>query len=257
MKLKILIEKIKQKPEFRGISESIIKETLNKHLNQHKIEIEELSERDSKIVIKEIRANLRNLTGQFQKASKNRGKLFEKNKIKEILKTHSSTAERIAFYPKLKKIINSLKAKSILDLGCGLNPIALANSKIKYYASDIRADELKLIQKFFEKNKIKGKTFTYDIRKINPDLPEIDLCILFKVLDVIEKKSHKLSEKILKTVKCRYFLISFATKKLSGKPMRFPQRRWIELLLKRLNYSYKTFKSNNEIFYLVRPQETN
>lgn len=139
-----------------------------------------------------------------------------------------------------------------MDLACGLNPLALATSGVKYYASDIKEDELILIKKYFEKNKIKGKTFIYDIRKIKQDLPKADLCLLFKVLDIIEKKGHKLAEKILKTVECKTILVSFPTKKLSGRPMRHPERKWLEKLLNRLNYPFKIFRSENEIFYLIK-----
>ena len=166
------------------------------------------------------------------------------------MQTHTSTSERLDFYPKLKKIIYELEPNSILDLGCGLNPLTLSKKGIKYYASDIKEDELEMVKKFFKRNKIEGKTFIQDLRRDISNLPEADLCIIFKVLDVIEKKSHKFSEKILRTVKCKYFLVSFATKKLSGKSMKSPRRIWFEKILEKLNYSYKKFSSDNEIFYL-------
>jgi len=136
--------------------------------------------------------------------------LLNSKKIQELLKTHSSTAERLEYYPELKKLISKMKAKSILDLGCGLNPIALASSKIKYYAADIKEDELDLIKKYFSTKNIKGKTFIYDLTKIDNKLPKTDLCIMFKVLDVID---HRITEKIITRVKCKKILVSFSSKK--------------------------------------------
>jgi len=245
------IEKIKQKKELSGIDESIVSDLLENYIKKRSIPLKTLRKSQIKVVIKEIRSELRKYTGRFQKSSKDRVSLLEKNKIKEILKTHTSTAERLEFYPKLKNKIRNMKISSILDLACGINPIALASPKIKYYASDIKQDELNLIKTYFKKNKIKGKTFVYDIRKLKP-LPEADLCLIFKVLDIIEEKGHRLAEEIIKKLPCKKILISFPTKKLSGRPMTHPKRIWLEKLLERLNYNYKTFKSNNEIFYLVK-----
>jgi len=251
MKQKELVKKIKEKKEFASLSDLVIEESVNKYTEKYRINLETLSEKEIKVIVKEVRAELRNLVGRFQTSSKNREKLLKEKAIEKLLKTHSSTAERLDYYPKLKKIIDSLKMKSILDLGCGLNPIALANKKIKYYASDIREDELELIKLFFKKNRIKGKTFCYDLRKINDNLPKADLCLLFKVLDIIDDKKHKISKKIIETIPCNQIIVSFSTKKLSGKKMNFPKRRWFEFLLERLNLKFKKFETDNEVFYLI------
>ncbi len=195
-----LLKKIKQKKELIGLADSIVFSSLEKYLQKYKINLNEISKKQLKIIIKDLRAELRILTGRFQKSLKDKSKIFASNKIERLLKTHSSTAERLEFYPELKKIISSLNAKSILDLGCGLNPLVLASSKTYYYAYDIREDELFMIKEFFKKNKIRGKTFVYDLRAIQGDLPKADICLLFKVLDIIDDKKHRLKEKILQIV---------------------------------------------------------
>ena len=246
-----IIKLIKQKKELSDIPDKIVKEYLDIYCKKHNITLAIIKKSEIKIILKDIRSQLHNLTGMFQKTLKNRPRLLEKNKLKELLKTHSSTAERLGFYPELKNLIFSLKINSILDLACGLNPVALASKNSKYYACDIKQDDLTIIKRFFKKNNIKGKVFIYDLKKINNNLPKTDLCILFKVLDIIEQKGHKLAEKIILSVRSKYVLISFATKTLSGKSMRLERRIWLEKLLERLNYHYKIFNSKNEIFYLV------
>jgi len=247
-----LVEKIKQKKELKGLSNEIVLSALNKYLLKNKISISNLREKEEKVIIKEIRSELRNLTGQFQKSSRDRISLLKEKSLNSLLKTHSSTEERLDFYPELKSIIGSLKPNSILDLGCGINPIALASKNVEYFASDIKEDELSLIKEYFKENKIKGKTFIYDLRLFDPkDFPKTDLTIIFKVLDVIEKKSHFLTEKIILGIKSKNILVSFATKKLSGKPMNFPQRRWFIKILEKHGLKYKTFSYKNEIFYLI------
>lgn len=247
-----LVNAIKQKKELSGLADKLVTDILENFLKKHKITIQNIPSRDKKIIIKEIRLQLRNLTGRFQKSTKKRVELLEKNKIEELLKTHSSTLERINFYPELKSLIEKLNISSILDIGCGLNPIALASQDIEYYASDINEEDLKLVELFFKKNNIKGKVFFYDISSFSNALPRADLCILFKILDIIEKRTHQLAKKILEKIDCSYFLISFATRTLSGKPMKFKKRKWLEFLLKKMNYQYEMLSSDNEIFYLIQ-----
>lgn len=247
----ILIKKIKEKREFSGISESLIYDLLLDYVKKHNLDLKKINERDLKLIVKEIRLILRNYSGRFQTSFKDRLKLLDNYRINDLLKTHFSTSERTDFYPFLKKIISNLKVKSILDLGCGLNPIALADQKILYYASDIREDELELIRLFFKKNKISGKVFSYDLRKIKPNLPVVDLCLVLKVLDIFGAEKRVISEKILDFVKCKNFIISFSSRKLSGKPMNRPERIWFEKILQSKKLKYKKLYSKNEIFYLI------
>lgn len=250
-KLKEIVKKIKQKKELAGISDSIVEESIIRHIQ--KSDLFKLKSSEIKILVKLVRAELRKYSGQFQINFKDRLKMLKENRIEDLLKTHVSTQERFDFYPELKKIISGLNIHSILDLACGLNPLALAELGVKYYASDIKEDELEIIEEYFRARDIDGKVFVYDIRKIKDlPLPKADLGLVLKVLDIIEKKSHKLSEEVIKQVDVKYLLLSFPTKKLSGKPMRHPQRRWVENLLMRLGYNFKVFESKNEIFYLIK-----
>lgn len=249
-KINSLIEKIKEKRELSGISDDIVKESLERFVRNNRININYLTPRYEKIIIKEIRAELRKYSGRFNSKILHTSKVKKKDFI-NMLNMHSSTKERLDFYPTLNRIIESLKVKSILDLGCGLNPIAVATKDRTYYAADINEEYLSIIGEFFSINKIKGKVFLYDLRKINKDLLEADLCLILKLFDVLERRGHKLAEKIVKEVRCNYMIVSFSTKTLSGKPMNHPQRGWIERMLSRLGFKFETFKSKNEIFYLI------
>ncbi|MBI2631644.1 hypothetical protein HYW75_01435 [Candidatus Pacearchaeota archaeon] len=232
--LREILEKIKQKPELQGIDNSIVSSAIEKYLKKNSIPIKILDnfrEKEIKILVKDVRAQLHFISGQF----------FE-----------ISEKERADNYTKVKEILSSLNVKSILDIGCGLNPLFLASNYIEYNAIDINTSYIDKINSFFKKKGIKGKAFFYDLREIKPmSLPDVDVCVALKVFDVIEKRGHKLAEKIIKNTRCRYFLISFPTKTLSGKPMTHPQRGWIERLLQRLGFSFQFFKTKDEVFYLA------
>lgn len=249
---KSLINLIKSKKELEGIDDSVVLSSLNNLIRKRNLVLNDLKKKEIKLVIKSVRAELRNFVGQFQKSTRKKGKLLDSGDFDALLKVHSSTNERLEFYPELKKRVSGLGAKSILDLGCGINPVALASLGSRYLASDINESDLEAVRRYFRKERINGEVFVYDLRNFNDDLPEVDLCILFKVLDTIETKGHRIAEKIIVGLKCKYILISFATRKLSGRMMNNPKRIWLEKMLDRLNLEYKIINSENEIFYLVK-----
>ncbi len=263
MEIQELIKKIKQKKELSDISNDVVAKAINSYLARNKLfkYISSLSEKELKLIIKDIRAELRRFSGQYQTSFlsfNEKLSLLKENKIVDLLKTHSSTKERLDFYPELRKIISSLNISSILDIGCGLNPIALASLGVEYYAFDIKEDDVKLVNEYFDLNNINGLAFIEDIASLNiAHLPEADLCLLFKILDIIPDKNHKIAGKIISELKCRYFLISFSTKTLSGRPMLHVKRPWLERILKNLNLPFKTFRSKNEIFYLAEKKKAN
>lgn len=253
MDMDSLVAQILLKPEFVGLSKELVFSELNVYLRKRNILKKDFTKKDEKLIIKDIRSNLRLLTGRFQNSQKDRNKLLESNNFTAILNTHTSTKERVAIYPKIKELINTLDIVSILDLGCGLNPLALAEKKIKYYASDIREDELNIIKKYFKTMNSESYTFSFDLRNHEnySSLPPADLVLIFKVLDIIEKKSHKIATKLISELKCKYALISFATRKISGKKMNSPKRKWFESILFHKSLMFKKFIFENEVFYLI------
>ncbi len=270
-----MILKIKQSKKYKGISEEIIKKHLDKIILLGKI-------KDPDSIIKETKTSLHQSYGSFQnQKTKKRQRILEDLKKSKgffnniglhnkILSTNKSSLERLGqyayFYEELFKIIKI--PSSIVDIGCGLNPLSLPYTKlnpndISYSAYDINEIDLNILKEYFELIKKDYSGFSYligildaaDIKSIS-SLPVADVCFMFKVLDPIEKsfgKGHKLAESIIRTTleKYDYMVISFSTKTLSGKNMNFPRRGWIERMFERIQISYKTIRLKNEIFYVI------
>lgn len=249
MMFKQLIAKIKLKNELKGLSDKFVESLLLEYLKKYKI-TEIKSEKAEKLIIKDIRAQLRRYTGQYQpKKSLRNSKLSDE----DLLKSHISTRERLQYYSKLIEAIKEHPHKSILDLGCGLNPLIISKEfpKSKYFACDIKEDELLIINEFFKKNRISGKSFYCDLLKETPQ-NKVDLVLILKVFDLIDKKGHKNAERIINNLNFKNLIVSFSTKKLSGKSMNSPRRNWFEQLLKRLGLSYNLLRIPNEVFYIIK-----
>jgi len=254
MNIEEIIKKVKEKKELHGIPNYTVLEIINKKSRPIRTKLSELKKADLKYLVKAVRAELRLLVGRFSINPEEKEKVLEQGittGTNSILRTSRSTIERLEDYSLLIKIIRDLNVKSVLDLGCGINPIAIANKEIRYYAYDINQSDLNTVQKFFDIQKINGKTALIDLKDIKEKLPTTDICFLFKVLDLVDKKGHKKAEEIIKKVNSKYLLISFSTKTLSGKSMNHPQRGWIEMLLSRLGFKFNIIRTKNEIFYLA------
>lgn len=253
-KMSEIVGKIKEKKELSGIADSLVEKSLSDYLKKMDCDLERCSNALIKQIVKDVRAELRLLTGRFQR---NYALSGENNA--NILERHTSTAERTKKeYGIINSVIEKFKVRSILDLGCGVDPIAIARKGREYYAADINEKELKIIEEYFEKNKISGKTFVFDLRDINNDygmLPSADLGIILKVLDIVDKKGHKNAEEIIRKIKCKLILASFSKIKLSGRKMNNPKRIWMNHILNRLGYKYEIIEGDNEFFYLIFKEE--
>lgn len=247
-----LVTKIKEKYELSTLPNSLVENTIKDYLKRSRLPFPK-SEKETKIVIKGVRAELRRYTGQYASKSniKKRKELIKSDDVESILYHHSSTRERIADYPLIVKIIAVLNPKSILDLGCGINPIAIAKKGITYHAYDINDKDLEIVREFFKKHNIEGDIHHKDIRHESV-FPKVDLCIIFKVLDILGDKKYEITKNLLEKVQTKRFLISFATRTLTGKKMSSPYRRWFETILKQLGYDYDIERTNQELFYIIR-----
>ena len=243
--METLIKAIKEKRELRGLPDSLVKSTINDYISKN--HVKDLTKKSAKIVIKEVRSELRRYSGQY--SSRKRSNVSKKD-FSEFLKEHKSTRERLPDYPLVKQIIDEINPSKIMDLGWGLNPLAIADSNIEYHVYDINGDDLKIVRDFFNAKNINGKIYHEDIRNVE-SFPKVDLCIIFKVLDILGKERNEISRKLLEKIDSRYFIVSFATRTLSGKPMNFPYRRWFEKILNNLRYKYEVKRTSQELFYII------
>lgn len=203
----------------------------------------------SKSKSKKYKRIVRDVRGMLHKTV---GAYFSK---KKGLERHTSSRERMKFYSKLyKKIFNITgKPKSILDLGCGLNPLSykLMDVDAKYYAYDLDERNVEDVKDFFKKNKVRGSVKVANVLE-KKKFEKADVCFLFKLLDVVDFKGHKNAEELIKKLDVKWIVVSFSTLTLGRRKMKHPRRGWFEIMLERLRLSYVKFSEENEVFYVIR-----
>ncbi len=274
----ILIE-IKKNKKYFYIDNEIIKKEIAIYLKSNQQFI--LTKKNLKKAVKKIRAILHGIYSSYQtKKKKKRNFYLEhlKNSVndkerffditKNLLSTTISTKERIGHYKFIYEKIFEItaKPKTIIDLGCSLNPLSFPYMKLKnlnYYAYDIDNSDIDFLNNYFFIMKdfgLNGKAEILDINNIEKisKLPYSDIILIFKLIDIIDvKNKKKISEEIIKLLikNTKFIVVSFPTVTLTGKKMNLPRRTGFELMLKRINLYFKEFSTNNEVFYLIYENE--
>lgn len=271
-----IIHDILAKKELSGIEHAFVKNILEKELRKNQKlakQLDAVSARSEayKNLIKTVRAVLRRNVALYEREGdpRHREALLDELRqssptqreeiIEHLLSTHASTRERLPFYDHVYTQIFSIVGtpKVVLDIGCGLNPIAYPDRDATYICVDVDRALCALVEQYFIIASVEGECRIVDAKGLEQikRLPKADVAFVFKLLELLEKgEGHKLSELLIKALPARWVIISFPTVTSSGKPMRSPRRTWIELMLKRLGYAYETFSIPNEIFYAIRKQ---
>lgn len=257
MKMNELIKQIKSKKTLANLDDAFIRFQLIRYFTQNPQLKQKLDKKKIRTkVIKDVRAMLHKAYGMFITKD-----YFRKDKLADItalLKAHKSTAERIAIYPVLYKELFSITGKpnSILDLGCGFNPLSykyMGLDKVDYHAYDISQADLEFLKtKLADEKGLKLITKISNLL-VEQDFPATNVCFMFKLLNHIDLSNHhKESERLLTLVKSKWIIISFPLVTVSGKPINFKQNNWLKLMVERNGWRFvKRFVLGNEEFFVV------
>ena len=279
---------VKKKKQLSGISDETIKNEMNRLLKREPNLEKNLSKANLshfeknfyfRKTVKAIRKTLHKTHGVFQIKGLSERKLLLKElkerKDKRDLKLHEkllstslSTKERNAFYPTIYKEIFSItsKPRSILDLGSGLNPISfpfMFLKSLQYVATEISENEIAILNEYFELMKdegLNGKAIPLDLKEKSAleeigKISSVDLCLMLKLFDstnLSKKKRYIWMENMIKNLKSEWLVVSFPTKTLSQKAMKVKERRWFELMLRRINLEFHKIEESTEVFYIIK-----
>ena len=182
---------------------------------------------------------------------------------KTLLATTVSTKERLNYYESVYKHIFEITGdpSTIIDIGAGINPLSFPFMDldfVNYHAYDIDEKDVTFLNEYFKimREEIDGCAEILDVRSAKTEyFPHADIVFLFKVVDLLDTKkkkySYELIRGLLESNKANYIIASFATKTLTRKKMNLQRRVGFEKALARLNFQWKDFSIENEIFYVI------
>ena len=257
-----LTAQVTQSPKYAQLADSLI----------NRVSAEELERQPSlSTAVKSTRTRLHQLTTAFLPTNINYAlwlELFNSNQLlseqasrdlaMRMMRLHASTAERLPvlefFYRTSLASIAPLH--SVVDLACGLNPLAIPwmplADDFTYFACDVVKPLVDFLQKFFNLRGIHGEAEICDLSQSFP-AQRADLTLLLKTLPLLTQMEKGLAEKVLAEIQSPHILISYPLKSLGGraKGMQATYQASFEQLIAGKNFSVRKFEFSNEIAYLL------
>ena len=141
---------------------------------------------------------------------------------RQIMAHHASTHERLPlldqFYPQIFAHLPPIT--SVIDVACGLNPLALPwmplADQATYYACDIYADMMAFIGEVLALHSVDGQAKVCDVIENPPNHPA-DLGLVLKTIPCLEQIDKEAGRRLLDGLRTRYLVISFPAKSLGGR----------------------------------------
>ncbi len=138
-----------------------------------------------------------------------------------IMESHASTRERL---PELERFYAEVFAqlppvRSILDIACGLNPVAIPWMPLEpgasYMAYDLFEDMADFLNGFFPLAGVTGRAVACDVGVLSPP-EEVDVAFVFKVLPPLERVDKHAPLRLLKAIRAPRIVVSYPTRSLGG-----------------------------------------
>jgi 16S rRNA (guanine(1405)-N(7))-methyltransferase len=176
-----------------------------------------------------------------------------------IMGAHASTRERLpileTFY---QETLGSLgPVRSVLDLGCGLNPLALPwmplAADAMYYACDLDAQVVTFID---EALKVFGRPGQANVCNLLEGAPQqsVDVALALKLLPCLEQLDKTISLPLLESIRARHVIVSFPVKSLGGrsKGMRANYESRFYELLAQTSWQAQRLAFRSELAFVVQ-----
>lgn len=259
--LKKIITAVKQSSKYNNISLDLVEHIGTQELERRK---------STKEAIKGTKNRLHQIAGayfssqpnyqkwhsQLRSAAGNQGKL--KAACRSIMGNHVSTKERLSILDEFYKTIfkDLPRIYTILDLACGLNPLAIPwlpkKSDVRYHAVDIYTDLAEFYDEIWGLLGVDGNAYSEDI---TTGVPQIyaDLAILVKAVPCLEQLEKNVGINILQQVKADYVLVSFPSQSIGGKSKGMAQNytEQFKQMVEGTNWTWKQYTFATEQAFLI------
>lgn len=151
-----------------------------------------------------------------------------KEQCLRLMKNHASTRERLPILAEFYRTIfsNLPPINSVLDLACGLNPLAIPwmplEKNFSYEAYDLFQDMMDLIHNFFNHFQIRGTASQLNLLENYPQ-SQAALTLLLKTIPCLEQVDKNAGKNILSQIESKFAVISFPAHSLSGRNKGMPK----------------------------------
>jgi len=258
-----IVAEVQASPRYRSIHPGLVRRIAGQELAKG---------RKSKEAVKAVRNKLHQIGGAYQETSIDYAKLIRELAqlpaqssdpdlqafCRRAMQLHASTRERL---PILEKIFSQALAplapvQSLLDLACGLNPLALPwmplDPNTPYYACDIYSDQVDFLNLFFAHTGRTGKAELCDLSAEMPSRP-VQLALLLKTIPCLEQVDKSIATRLLDGIPAEHLLVSFPVTSLGGRGkgmLENYEAHFMQLAAGR-EWAIRRFEFSSELAFLV------
>jgi 16S rRNA (guanine(1405)-N(7))-methyltransferase len=157
----------------------------------------------------------------------------------EVMRDHASTAERLPFIERFFEPIWELTdgpPRSLIDLGCGLGPLALPwmalPASAPYHAVDVDRRALAVVDAFLDLVRQPRAIHVQDLVVDWRSLPPADVALLLKLVPLLDRQDRSAAVRLLGELEVRHAIVTFPSRSLGGRRrgMEATYRRQLEVL---------------------------
>jgi 16S rRNA (guanine(1405)-N(7))-methyltransferase len=259
--LERLVSEVLRSPKYRRVCEEFVR----------RVGADELGKRRSlKEAIKATKNKLHQVGGAYLESPPNyaawegmlaasagdRARFLET--CRTIMGHHASTRERLPLLDEFfaTALADLAPVRSVLDVACGLNPLAIPWMPLApdaaYYAYDIYRDMIGFIDGFLRLVGVNGRAQARDMLQFVP--PEkVEVAFLLKTIPCLEQIDRSAALRLLEAVNADHVLVSFPVRSLGGfdKGMVDHYETRLHELLAGKDWPVKRFEFATELAFLV------
>ncbi len=176
-----------------------------------------------------------------------------------IMAHHASTRERL---PILDQFYSTILADiapihSVLDIACGLNPLAIPwlplAEDATYYACDIFAPLVAFLNQYLQLLPVRGQVELRDVFQSCPT-QQVDVAFVLKTIPCLEQVDKRAGYHLLRTINAHCLIVSFPVHSLGGrsKGMAAHYKDHMRALVDDAPWDVRTFEFATELVFVVR-----
>ncbi len=225
MEIDDLVRAVQGSQKYRAICEKLIRRIGTQELSKHSSFKEALKATKNKLhqiggMYFEARVDYKRAIEELTEAA-TQGQQALKAASRRIMELHTSTKERNQILDRFyTTILASVPCpRTILDLACGLNPLAIPwmpfTADVVYYAYDIYTDLVDFIRSYLCLLGLRGAAEACDLTHSPPKI-KADLALLLKTVPCLEQIEKGASLRLIESIQADYLLVSFPVHSIGG-----------------------------------------
>ncbi len=175
-----------------------------------------------------------------------------------LMQTHASTRERLPIIDEFYRaaLAEISPVHTVLDLACGLNPLAIPfmplADQAAYYACDLYTDQAAFFNAAFPLLGVKGEAWALDITQTIPQ-QQVDLALIIKAIPCLQQIDKGIGMRLLESVQANHILVSYPVQSLGGKGkgMRATYEAQFNELIEGKGWTVRKYDFATELAFLI------